>query len=65
MDFGPNGERATDGNVIYANCASITYGYDAGGNLITETLTQYDVKYVKTYTWSGGKMIAESLWVKQ
>ena len=65
MDFGPNGERASDGNVIYPNCAAITYGYDASGNLTTETLMQYGNTYVKTYTWTSGKLTAESLWVKQ
>ena len=65
MDFGPHGERASDGNVIYPNCAAITYGYDGSGNLATETLTQYGNTYVKTYTWTSGKLTAESLWVKQ
>lgn len=65
MDYGPNGERATDGNIIYPNCAAEAYGYDGSGNLITETLTQYGATYVKTYTWTAGKMTAESLWVKQ
>lgn len=65
MDFGPNGERASDGNVIYPNCAAVAYGYDASGNLITETLMQYGASYVKTYTWTSGKLTAESLWVKQ
>ena len=65
MDFGPTGERATDGNAIYPNQAAIAYGYDGSGNLTTETLTQYGSTYVKTYTWTSGKLAAESLWVKQ
>lgn len=65
MDYGPNGERATDGNVIYPNQAAVAYGYDGSGNLTTETLTQYGSTYVKTYTWTSGKLTAESLWVKQ
>lgn len=65
MDFGPNGERASDGNVIYPNCAAIVYDYDVAGNLTTETLTQYGSTYIKTYTWAGNKLISQSLWVKQ
>lgn len=63
MDFGPTGERATDGNMIYPNCSVVDYGYDTSGNLITETLSQYGKIYVKTYTWTGGKFTRESLWV--
>jgi hypothetical protein len=65
MDIGPNGELASDGNLIYSNCAAVTYGYDGSGNLTTETLSQYGANYVKTYTWTGGKLVTESLWVKQ
>lgn len=65
MDFGPNGERASDGNLIYPNQAAIAYGYDGSGNLTTETLSMYGNTYVKTYTWTGGKLTGESLWVKQ
>lgn len=65
MDFGHSGERATNGNVIYPNQAAIEYGYDGSGNLTTETLTQYGDTYVKTYTWTSGKLTAQSLWVKQ
>lgn len=63
MDFGPQGERATDGNLIYPNQAEVAYGYDGSGNLITETLTQYGNVYVKTYTWTGGNLTKQSLWV--
>lgn len=65
MDYGPNGERATDGNIIYPNMAAVAYGFDGSGNLITETLTMYGANYVKTYTWSNGAMTNRSLWVKQ
>lgn len=65
MEMGPNGELAADGNIIYPNNAAIAYGYDVGGNLITETLVQYGATYVKTYTWTAGKMTNQSLWTKQ
>ncbi len=65
MDRGPNGELASDGNMIYRNQAAIAYGYDGSGNLATETLTQYGNTYVKAYTWTSGQLTAESLWVKQ
>lgn len=64
MDRGPNGELASDGNMIYRNQAAIAYGYDGSGNLVTETISQYGGTYVKTYTYSAGKLTAESLWVK-
>jgi len=64
MDIGPNGEMATDGNLIYSNCAAVAYGY-VSGNLTTETLTQYGKVYVKTYTWTAGLLTGESLWVPQ
>ena len=65
MDFGPVGERATDGNLIYPNQAEVGYGYDAAGNLTSATLSQYGGTYVKTYTWTGGNLIKETLWVRQ
>lgn len=59
------GERADDGSMIYPNLAEISYGYDGSGNLTSETLTQYDNIYVKTYTWTGSNLTNQSLWVKQ
>ena len=56
---------AADGNIIRQGDFATSYGYDAGGNLITETLTAYGRQYVKTYTWSAGKLIGESQWVPQ
>lgn len=64
-NIGPNGELASDGNSIYPNCAAVAYAYDGSGNLITETVSQYGGTYVKTYTWSGGRITLESLWVRQ
>jgi hypothetical protein len=58
----PVGELASDGRTIYTNCAAVDYAYDGSGNLITETLTQYGKTYIKTYTWSGAQLVAESLW---
>lgn len=65
MDADNRGERSSLGVQIYPNCAAITYGYDGSGNLITETLVQDGVTYIKTYTWAAGKLTNESLWVKQ
>lgn len=65
MDYGPNGERATDGNIIYPNQAALAFGYDGNGKMTTATLTQYSAVYVKTYTWTNSLLTAESLWVKQ
>lgn len=63
MDYTGHGERATNGVEIFPNCCAIAYGYDGSNNLITETLVQNSVTYVKTYTWSAGKITNESLWV--
>ena len=59
------GELASDGRMIYTNQTAMNYGYDGSGNLITQSISQYDGVYVKTFTWASGKMTAESLWVKQ
>lgn len=65
MQFNPAGELANDGNSIYPNQAQITYNYDLGGNLTSMSLVQYGATYVKTFTYAGGNIVAESLWVKQ
>lgn len=48
------------------SACSHAYGY-SGGNLVTDTATEpgTGIVRVKTYTWVGGQVTAETVWVKQ
>lgn len=65
MGISQVGELASDGNVIYPDMCEHAYGYDASGNLVTDTVQAYSGTYVKTYTWTSGALTGESLWVRQ
>lgn len=60
-----NRELASDGRWIYPSRSAVAYTYDATGNLITQAVAQYGATYVKTFTWTSGRLTAESLWVAQ
>lgn len=55
----------SQGAVFSPSSGSHTYGYDANGNMITDTCTIGSVVRVKTFTWTSGNMTAESKWVVQ
>lgn len=42
------------------------YAYNADGTINTDTVTHPDGSvWRKTYTWTNGRLTAESAWVKQ
>jgi len=41
------------------------YGYDASGNLVTDTWTVGYATWVKTYSYTSGNLTGETDWVKQ
>lgn len=58
-------KRASDGALVYPDDSPVTYGYDASGNLITETIHQYGISYVKTYAYAAGVLVSETQWTPQ
>jgi YD repeat-containing protein len=56
--------RDTDGNPVPV-WKSHTYTYDASGNLKTDTVSDGDNAWVKTFSWDGGAQTGDSGWVKQ
>jgi hypothetical protein len=44
---------------------SKVYAYNADGTLKTETCICNGATYVKTYSYTSGKLTGESAWVKQ
>lgn len=61
-----NGEFDSDGNVISPSRYNHTYGYNASGNLVTDTISDGSTTWVKTFTYNAsGQLIGESVWVKQ
>lgn len=57
-------ELDTDGNPVPINKPH-AFTYDDGGNLLTDTVTDGDDSWVRTYTWSGTNKTSDSGWVKQ
>lgn len=57
-------DRDTDGNAV-PTWKGRTYTYDGSGNPQTETVTDGTDSWVKTYTYTGGTLSADSGWVKQ
>ena len=53
------------GQYFNPESCSKTYGRDASGNITTETASDGENVWVKTYTWTDGVFTAESKWVKQ
>lgn len=41
------------------------YGYDASGNLATDTATSGTSTWVKTYSYAAGKLTGETVWMKE
>jgi YD repeat-containing protein len=68
MTFSVHRVADADGEyVVDPDSCSHVYGYDGSGNLITDTATTpkaHDT-YVKTYTYTSGRLTGESAWVKQ
>ena len=60
-------EDSSGTTVFSPEACSHTYTYDSNGNLTVDTA--YDSvqgkTYVKTYTYTSGKLTAETAWVKQ
>jgi hypothetical protein len=58
---------ASDGLAINPNAVSNhTLGYDASGNLITDTYVDLNGNtYRQTFTWTNGLLMATSNWMKQ
>lgn len=47
------------------DAGSHTFGYNLSGNLATDTWTVDGKVFVKTFTWSAGRLTGESDWVRQ
>ena len=58
------GDRDEDGNVVPTHKGH-SYSYDSSGNLATDTVTDGDDVWVRTYTWANGAQTSDSGWVKQ
>lgn len=41
-----------------------TFAYDGSGNLSTDTVSQGDVTWVRTYGWANGAQTSDSGWVR-
>jgi YD repeat-containing protein len=57
-------EKDTSGSAV-PTWKGRTYTYDGSGNPQTETVTDGTDTWVKTYTYTGGTLAADSGWVKQ
>lgn len=57
-------ERDTDGEPV-PTWLGRTYTHDGSGNTQTETVVRGGESWVKTYTYTGGNLVADSGWVKQ
>lgn len=57
-------DRDTSGEEVPTWLAH-AYTYDSSGNLKTDTVTQGDVSWVRTYTWDNGVQTGDSGWVRQ
>lgn len=60
-------EDSTGTSTFNPDECSHSYGYDGSGNLTTDTAIDpiQGHTYVKTYTYTGTQLTAESGWVKQ
>ena len=56
--------KADDGVILPLESLAKSYGY-SGGNLTTITVSHNGETYVKTLTYTGDKLTATSVWVKQ
>ena len=57
-------ERDTQGNLV-PTYRGHTYTYDTSGNLETDTVTDGEDTWVRTYSYDNGVQTADSGWVKQ
>lgn len=42
-----------------------TYAYNADGTVASITKTDGRITWVKTFTWTNGKLVSSSKWVRQ
>lgn len=56
--------HGSNGKPIPISDLPITYGY-TGLNLTTQTVAYQGITYIKTFTYSGSNLTAESQWVAQ
>jgi hypothetical protein len=54
----------TQGNAVPIYKAH-TFTYDGSGNLSTDTVTDSNSTWVRTYMWSNGAQTSDSGWVRQ
>ena len=54
-----------DGNTIPVDSLAVTYSYNADSTLATETIVHDSITYVKSYTYSSGKLVGVSRWEAQ
>lgn len=62
------GAMASDGTIIYPDSLAHTFGYDAQGRIITDTVVSDGNTYVQTYAYADTKtknVHTLSAWVKQ
>lgn len=60
-------EDSTGLFAVYPSHCSHAYTYNPDGTIATDTATSSVSGYVfvKTYTWTSGRLTGESAWVKQ
>lgn len=54
-----------NGVLVDPSTLAHAYAYNGDGTLQTDTVTVGDDTFVKTYTYTSGRLTGESVWVKQ